>query len=72
VEFVKDKATKAQFDERINFGIRVGKNALQKGLIIRFDPNWCAFAPPLIIENEEVDQMMQIFHESLKETLAAT
>jgi len=72
VEFVKEKATKAQFDERINFGVRVGKNALQKGLIIRFDPNWCAFAPPLIIENEEVDQMMRIFHESLKETLAAT
>jgi len=71
VEFVKDKVTKAQFDERINFGIRVGKNALQKGLIIRFDPNWCAFAPPLIIENEEVDQMMQIFHESLKEEALA-
>jgi adenosylmethionine-8-amino-7-oxononanoate aminotransferase len=71
VEFVKDKVTKAQFDERINFGVRVGKNALQKGLIIRFDPNWCAFAPPLIIENEEVDKMMQIFHESLKEEALA-
>ena len=70
VEFVKDKMTKTQFDDRINFGVRVGKDALKKDLMIRFDPNWCAFAPPLIVENEEVDRMMQIFHESLKETLA--
>ena len=71
VEFVKDKKTKAQFDDRVNFGVRVGRNAMQKGLIIRFDPHWCAFAPPLIIENEEVDKMVQIFHESVKQALAA-
>lgn len=70
VELVRDKKTKEQFDDRLNFGIRVGKSALQNGLILRFDPNWMAFAPPLIIENEEVDTMMRIFAESLEATLA--
>jgi len=69
VEFVKDKKTKNQFDEHLKFGVQVGRNALQKGLIIRFDPNWVAFAPPLTIENQEVDLMMKIFKESLEATL---
>jgi len=70
VEFVKDRKTKEQFDNRLNFGVQVGKSAMQKGVILRFDPNWIAFAPPLIIENEEVDTMMRIFAESLEATLA--
>jgi adenosylmethionine-8-amino-7-oxononanoate aminotransferase len=69
VEFVRDKKTKEQFDESLNFGVRVGKDALQKGLILRFDPNWIAFAPPLIIDSEEVDTMMNIFAQSLQKIL---
>jgi adenosylmethionine-8-amino-7-oxononanoate aminotransferase len=69
-EFVRNRKTKEQFEERLRFGVRVGKTALQKGLILRYDPNWIAFAPPLIIENNEIDIMMNTFSESLAEMLA--
>ena len=69
VEFVKDPKTKEQFPDSVNFGMRVGKKALGKGLILRYDPHWIAFAPPLIIGKQEVDQMMDIFAESVRETL---
>ena len=68
-EFVRDRKTKEQFEERLRFGVQVGKIALQKGLILRYDPNWIAFAPPLIIENEEIDTMMNKFSESLEHVL---
>ena len=69
-EFVKDLKTKEKFDERFKFGVQVGKAALQKGVILRFDPDWIAFAPPLIIENNEIDRMMNVFEESLQQVLA--
>lgn len=67
MEFVKDKKTKESFSDDVKFGVQVGKNALKKGLIIRYDPNWVAFAPPLIIRKEELDEMLKIFSESLEE-----
>ncbi len=69
-EFVQDRKTKAQFDESFRFGTRVGRTALKNGVILRHDPNWIAFAPPLIIENNEIDTMMTRFSESLEQVLA--
>jgi adenosylmethionine-8-amino-7-oxononanoate aminotransferase len=69
VEFVKDLKTKAQFGAGVDFGVRVGRKALEKGLILRCDPHWLAFAPPLVINREEVDRMMDMFSESLRETI---
>ena len=69
IEFVKNKKTKEQFGDGVNLGLRVGKKALQKGLILRADPHWMAFAPPLIINEKETEEMMDIFSESLRETL---
>ncbi|HXW37065.1 MAG TPA: aspartate aminotransferase family protein [Nitrososphaerales archaeon] len=69
VEFVKDTKTKKQFEDGVNFGLKVGKRALQKGLILRYDPHWIAFAPPLVINKGETEKMMDIFSESLRETL---
>lgn len=69
VEFVKNTSTNEPFDENVEFGIQVGKTAMEKGLILRYDPDWVAFAPPLIITKEEIDQMVDIFGESIKEVL---
>jgi len=52
-----------------NFGTKVGKIALDKGLLLRYDPTWIAFAPPLIIEKEEVDMIADIFKESVEEAM---
>jgi adenosylmethionine-8-amino-7-oxononanoate aminotransferase len=67
IEFVKDVRTKERFEDK--FGIKVGKLALKKGLIIRYEPNWAAFAPPLIVSKDELDMMVSIFRESIEEIL---
>jgi adenosylmethionine-8-amino-7-oxononanoate aminotransferase len=69
VEFVKDPLTKEKFPAEIKFGLQVGKKALEKGLILRFDPDWIAFGPPLVTSDAELDQMMDIFTESVREVL---
>jgi len=69
VEFVRDPATKAPFPEDLRFGVRVGQTALEKGLILRFDPHWIAFAPPLTITREELDQLLDTFAASVGEVL---
>lgn len=71
VEFVKETKTKEQFSDDTKFGLRVGKSALKRGLVLRNDPHWVAFAPPLIISDSEVDAMMDIFSDSVKETVAS-
>lgn len=69
LEYVKNTKTKAQFPDGVDFGLKVGKKALEKGLIVRSDPHWTAFAPPLIIKKGETDTMMDIFSECVEETL---
>ena len=49
VELVEDPATKQPFPPETKFGLRIGKRALQNGLLLRFDPHWIAFGPPLIV-----------------------
>jgi len=68
VEFVRDRATKAPFPDA--FGVRVGRRALEHGLLCRFDPNWIAFGPPLVVTAEQVDAMLAILDRSLGEVLA--
>lgn len=67
IEFVKNPATKEKFGPDVKFGLRVGERALEKGLLLRCDPDWIAFAPPLVISEGELDQMADIFTESVRE-----
>lgn len=67
IELVRDPETKEQFDGA--FGVSVGKRALRKGLLLRYDPHWIAFAPPLIIEKAEIDLAVSILAESIADEL---
>src|SRR5438132_5248055 len=49
IEFVRDPATKEPFPQEMAFGVRVGRRALESGLLCRFDPHWIAFGPPLVV-----------------------
>lgn len=69
VELVRDPATKARFDERLAFGKRVGKTALRNGLLLRSEANWVAFAPPLIVTEEDMKAMVDILAASVREVL---
>lgn len=72
IEFVKDPATKEKFPHEAGFGLQVGKRALEKGLLLRFDPDWIALAPPLIISQAELNQMVDMLTESVREVLQNT
>ena len=69
IEFVRDRATKARFPDATAFGVRVGRRALEHGLLCRFDPHWIAFGPPLIVTAEQIDEMVAILDRSIGEVL---
>ncbi|MDR3637879.1 MAG: aspartate aminotransferase family protein [Isosphaeraceae bacterium] len=70
IEFVRDTTTKEPFPAAVGFGARVGRRALEHGLLCRFDPNWIAFGPPLVSTAEQIDEMAAILDRSLGEVLA--
>ncbi len=70
IEFVRDPATKESFPASLAFGVRVGRRALENGLLCRFDPNWIAFGPALVSTAEQIDEMAAILDRSLGEVLA--
>jgi adenosylmethionine-8-amino-7-oxononanoate aminotransferase len=69
IELVKDPATKAQFAPGVNIGVRIGKQGLRNGLLLRFDPHWIAFGPPLIVSEHDIDQMVDILEQTIREVL---
>jgi adenosylmethionine-8-amino-7-oxononanoate aminotransferase len=70
IEFVRNVATKAPFPAEVGFGVRVGRRALAHGLLCRFDPNWLAFGPALIVTAEQLEEMLAILDRSLGEVLS--
>jgi adenosylmethionine-8-amino-7-oxononanoate aminotransferase len=70
IEFVRNPATKERFPNELAFGIRVGRRALDNGLLCRFDPHWIAFGPPLVSTAEQIDDMAAILDRSLGEVLS--
>jgi adenosylmethionine-8-amino-7-oxononanoate aminotransferase len=69
MEFVSDRTTRARFASGAEIGVRVGRRALEHGLLCRFDPHWIAFGPPLVSTSEQVDEMAAILDRSLGEVL---
>jgi len=70
IEFVRDRATKERYTCEPGFGVRVGRRALEHGMLTRFDPHWLAMGPPLISTAEQIDEMVEILDRSIGETLA--
>jgi adenosylmethionine-8-amino-7-oxononanoate aminotransferase len=71
IEFVRDRATRERFPAEAAFGVRVGRRALDNGLLFRFDPHWIAFGPALVVTAEQIDEMVDILDRSIGEVLAA-
>lgn len=67
VEFVADRETRRPMPD--GFGVKVGRRALAHGLLCRFDPNWVAFGPPLVVDEGHVDEVLALFERSLVEAL---
>jgi adenosylmethionine-8-amino-7-oxononanoate aminotransferase len=70
IELVRDRQTKARFDDGLALGVQVGRRALAHGLLCRFDPHWIALGPPLTVTADQVDAMAAILEQSLNEVLS--
>jgi adenosylmethionine-8-amino-7-oxononanoate aminotransferase len=71
VELVRDPATKEPFPAAWQVGKRIGKRALELGLILRSEPDWFALAPPLVISREDLDLMLDIAEKAVEDSLAS-
>ena len=69
MELVKDPATREPFPDNLRIGVQIGQEALRQGLIIRYDSHWFALAPPLVVTQEELDEMMAILGSSISAVL---
>jgi adenosylmethionine-8-amino-7-oxononanoate aminotransferase len=69
IEFVRNPKTKEPFPKEVAFGLRVGRRALDDGLLSRFDPHWLAFGPPLVVTAEQIDEMVELLDKSIGEAL---
>ncbi|HBH52341.1 MAG TPA: aspartate aminotransferase family protein [Planctomycetaceae bacterium] len=69
IEFCSDVATRAQFPAKPGFGVRVGRRALEHGLLCRFDPHWIALGPALNVTAEQIDEMLAVLDRSIGEIL---
>jgi adenosylmethionine-8-amino-7-oxononanoate aminotransferase len=70
IEFVRNPKTKEPFPNEVTFGLRVGRRALDNGLLCRFDPHWLAFGPALVVTGEQIEEMVELLDRSIGEVLS--
>ncbi len=71
VELVKDKASKANFDGKLGVGGYLIKRGQAHGAILRsVVGDVICFSPPLIINEQEIDLLLERFGKALDDTLA--
>jgi 4-aminobutyrate---pyruvate transaminase len=71
VELVRHKASKAMFDPPASAGLLFVGKAQEHGLLVRTLQDTIALSPPLIITEDEVDELLRRFGRALEETAAA-
>ena len=70
IEFVKDKASKAQFEAKKGVALKSTNFAQEEGLILRaLGGDRVAFCPPLVITEAEIDELFDRYERALARTL---
>ena len=70
IEFVKDKASKAQFEAKRGVALKSTSFAQEEGLILRaLGGDRVAFCPPLVISEAEIDELFDRYERALAKTL---
>ncbi|MGL4728044.1 MAG: aminotransferase [Bosea sp. (in: a-proteobacteria)] len=70
IEFVKDKASRAQFDAKKGLAAKVVSFAQGEGLIVRpLAGDRIAFCPPLIISEAEINELFDRFERALAKAM---
>ena len=70
VELVKDKTKRQPFDPAIGVARRIDAHAQERGLILRVVGDRLVFAPPLIITEGDIDEMLARLKPALDATWA--
>ena len=68
IELVCDKKTKEAFDPKEKIGVRVIERARAKGAILRPLGAVIVLMPPLAMTERELNKLLDITYESIKET----
>jgi L-2,4-diaminobutyrate transaminase len=71
VELVADRARRRPFDPSARVGPRAVEHVAEEGLLSRALGDACAFSPPLVIREPEIDELVERFRRGL-EKLAIT
>jgi adenosylmethionine-8-amino-7-oxononanoate aminotransferase len=69
IEFVKDRATKAEFPPAEKVGIRINAEAKRRGLFSRNRGDIYMLAPPFVITTEQLDRIGDILTDSVRAVL---
>ena len=70
VEIVADKETKAKYDPGLNLGGKLTAATRGRGLIVRCSNDGIAMSPPLVISEQEIDELLTIVEEAIREVCA--
>ncbi len=69
VELVEDPVTLRPFPPGQKLGDVLRKTAIQNGLILRVHADWFSVAPPLIVEEADLDEMCDLIEQSLEQAI---
>lgn len=71
IEFVANRETRTRFDPALKVGARISKAARDRGLIARAMPHGdiLGFAPPLITSKEEIDEIVDIAGQAVRQVM---
>ncbi|HEX5506334.1 MAG TPA: aspartate aminotransferase family protein [Thermomicrobiales bacterium] len=69
-ELVADKDSKAKYDPSFNLGGKIQQATRGRGLIVRASNDGVAVAPPLVISEAEVDELLTKLEEAIREVCA--
>jgi L-2,4-diaminobutyrate transaminase len=69
IELVKDRGTKESFPMAERTGRKVLKAAAERGLVTRALGDTMVFAPPLVIEKSEVDELVDKFSAAVNDVV---
>ncbi len=70
IEFVRDRATKAPFDDAVQVGLRVAQACQRRGLIARPLGNVLILSPTLIMDAPMIDRIEAILRDAITEVAA--
>ncbi len=70
IELVKDKETKAPFEAKLGVGTFMQDQAQDEGLIIRSIGDTIAVCPPLIIDEDEIEELLGCLEKAFGATWA--